>query len=191
MRKVQRNEVVDYQTYEETRESFRKQVLSAKVRRRIHVGEYLTLLFENALTIRYQIQEMMRAEKIVRESDILHEIETYNALLGDDGELGCTLMIEIDDPAERAVKLRQWLALPERLYARLQDGRIVRPRFDPAQRGTDRISSVQYLTFPVGDDVPVSVGTDFPGLERETRLTEDQRAALAEDLSSSSAKLRG
>ncbi len=187
MNKVQRNEIVDYQTYEETRESFRKRVFSAKARRRIHVGEYFTFLFENPLTIRYQIQEMVRAEKIVREKDIQHEIDTYNGLLGEDGQLGCTFMIEIDDPAERAVRLRKWLALPERIYARMEDGRKVRPLFDGAQRGEDRISSVQYLKFSVESDVPVALGIDLPGLETETVLSDDQRAALAEDLAAFSA----
>ena len=127
---------------------------------------------------------MMRAEKIVKEKDILHEIETYNGLLGDEGQLGCTFLIEIDDPAERAIKLREWLALPEHLYARMEDGRRVRPRFDEAQRGSDRISSVQYLKFPVGGRAPLAVGIDLSGLEHEIRLTADQRAALEEDLAS-------
>lgn len=179
-----RNEIVDYQTYEETREEFRAQVLSAKACRRIHVGDCFTFLFENALTVRYQIQEMMRAEKIVKEKDILHEIETYNGLLGDAGQLGCTFLIEIDDPDERAARLRQWLALPEHLYVRTMDGTKIRPRFDEAQRGSDRISSVQYLKFTIGDRVPVCVGIDMPGIENETRFSEDQKVALAEDLAS-------
>ncbi len=184
MARVERSNIVDYQTYEETRESFRAQVLSTKACRRIHVGDCFTFLFENALTMRYQIQEMMRTERIVKEKDILHEIETYNGLLGDPGQLGCTLLIEIDDPAERAEKLRHWIALPEHVYVRMEDGAKIRPVFDESQRGIDRISSVQYLKFSVGDKVPVAVGIDFPGLEHETNLTEEQRAALAEDLSS-------
>lgn len=182
MGKVQRSEIVDYQTYEETRERFREQVLAAKARRRIHVGDCFTFLFENPLTIRYQIQEMMRAEKIVKEKEILHEIETYNGLLGDEGRLGCTFLIEIDDPAERAVKLRRWLTLPEHIYARTEDGSKIRPQFDEAQRGSDRISSVQYLKFSVGGKVPVALGIDLPGLELEVQLTADQRAALVEDM---------
>ncbi len=184
MRKVERGEIVDYQTYEETRGEFRERVLSAKARRRIHVGESFTFLFENAITIRYQIQEMTRAERIVKEKDILHELETYNGLLGDAGQLGCTFLIEIDDPAERAIKLRQWLHLPEHLYVRMGDGTKIRPHFDETQRGVDRISSVQYLKFTVEGKIPVAVGIDYPGLESETRLTEDQRAALEEDLAS-------
>jgi len=184
MKKVQPKEIVDYQSYEEIRAEFQKKVFPAKAARRIHVGEHFTFLFENALTVRYQVQEMMRAEKIVKASDILHELETYNALLGDGGELGCTLLIEIDDPGERATLLRNWLSLPEHVYALLEDGTTVRPRLDEAQRGQDRISSVQYLKFPVGDKPPTAVGIDHPGIEALTKLTPAQRSALAEDLAS-------
>ena len=104
MKLVQRHEVVDFATYEDGRQQFRSEVLRVKAARRVHIGEYLTLLFENHTTVLYQIQEMMRTERIVRESDILHEINTYNELLGRDGELGCTILIEIDDPATRAQK---------------------------------------------------------------------------------------
>ena len=184
MRKVDRREIVDWKTYEENRESIRQEVFAAKARRRIHVGDCFTFLFENALTVRYQVQEMMRAEKIVKESEILHEIKTYNALLGGSGELGCTLLIEIDDVGQRAVLLREWLKLPEHIYARLDDGSKIRPSFDPAQRGSDRISSVQYLKFPVGGKPPAAIGIDFPGIGCETVLTQAQKAALAEDLAS-------
>lgn len=180
--RIRRDEIVDYETYEEAREEFRRQVMAEKDRRRIHVGDHFTFLFENELTMRYQIQEMIRAERMVREKDILHEIETYSGILGGPGELGCTLLIEIDDPADRDRKLRAWRGLPEKLYARLADGRIVRPEFDPGQRSAERISSVQYLKFPAGREAPIAIGVDFPGLEAETRLNDDQRAALAEDL---------
>jgi hypothetical protein len=182
MQTVQRSEIVDYQTYEETRKAFQERVFDAKARRRVHVGECFTFLFENALTVRYQIQEMMRAEKLVKEKEILHELETYNALLGGPGELGCSLLIEIDDPIERSVKLREWLALPERIYALMEDGVRIRPRYDESQRGQDRVSSVQYLKFPVNGKVPVAICVDLPGIEAETRLTDYQKAALAEDL---------
>ena len=132
---VRRNEIVDYATYEDTRDGFRAEVMKAKAVRRIHLGDYLTLLFENRLTIRYQIQEMIRAERMVRESDILHEIETYNEVLGDDGELGCTLLIEISDPVLRDRKLREWWSLPEKIYLLLENGTRVHATFDERQRG--------------------------------------------------------
>ncbi len=182
MKRVQRNKIVDYQTYEENRSALQHEVFPAKAARRIHVGKHFTFLFENALTVRYQIQEMMRTEKIVKEKDIQHEIETYNSLLGGDGELGCTLLIEIDDQEQRAILLRKWLHLPEHIYARMENGEHIRPAFDNAQRGTERISSVQYLKFPVGGKTPVALGIDLPGIECEALLTANQRSALAEDL---------
>jgi hypothetical protein len=182
MKPVQRIGIVDYVTYEELREAFQKEVFAAKARRRIHLGEHFTFLFDNALTVRYQIQEMMRVEKIVREKDILHELETYNGILGGDGELGCTLMIEIDNPDERNLKLQEWRQLPEHIYAELPDGTKVRPSFDEAQRGSTRLSSVQYLKFPVQGITPMALGIDLPGCEGKTILTPDQRASLQEDM---------
>jgi hypothetical protein len=182
MKIVQRSEIVDNITYEEDRELFQRKVFAAKVRRRIHLGDCFTFLFENALTIRYQVQEMMRAEKIVQDKDINHELDTYNGILGGDGELGCTFLIEIPDQRERDSKLSQWLALPEHIYAELQDGTKAYARFDPAQIGSGRLFSVQYFKFLVHDIAPVALGTDLPGFEAQILLTDDQRAALQEDL---------
>ena len=71
----------------------------------------------------------------MRESDILHEIQTYNELLGKEGELGCTLLIEIEDPNVRDQRLRDWWRLPETIYALLEDGTRVLATFDERQRG--------------------------------------------------------
>jgi Protein of unknown function (DUF3501) len=184
MRAVHREEIVDYQTYEETRDQFRRRVMEAKEPRRIHVGDYLTFLFENRETIRYQIQEMMRAERIVKEAEIRHEIETYNELLGSEGELGATLMIEIDDPAVRATKLVAWRDLPKHLYVLLENGERVPMSYDPRQVGDERLSSVQYVKFSTGGATPTAIGCDHPDpeLRHETMLTEAQRQALATDL---------
>ena len=179
---VLRREIVDYVTYEERRAALRPAALAAKAARRITVAEVLTFLFESHATVLYQVQEMMRAEKIVREADIQHELDTYNELLGGPGELGCSLLIAIDDPEERQRRLSEWLALPRHLYVELADGRRVRATWDPRQVGDDRLSSVQYLKFPVGRGTPVAVGVDHPGLTGRTELTSDQRAALAADL---------
>ena len=97
MKPVERKEIIDYVTYEEQRDAVRDEAMAAKALRRVHIGEYLTLLFENHLTMRYQIQEMVRVERLVKEADIQHEIDTYNEVLGGEGEFGCTLLIEIDD----------------------------------------------------------------------------------------------
>ncbi len=182
MRPVERGEILDYVTYDERRPAMRAAAMRAKDERRVHVGARLTLLFENRETIRYQVQEMTRAERMVKESDIRHELDTYNELLGGPGELGCTLLVELPDAAERAQRLREWVALPRHLYARLADGTRVRPAFDPRQVGEDRLSSVQYLRFDVHGRAPVAIGADHPALTAETPLTEEQRVALQADL---------
>jgi len=181
---VERNEIIDYVTYGEGRDAFREKIFAVKAPRRVHIGEHLTLLFENHLTMLYQIQEMIRTERMVKEADIQHEIDTYNEVLGGDGEFGCTLLIEIDEPAVRDVKLKEWWQLPEKMYLLLEDGSRVWATFDERQRGEDRVSSVQYMKFVTGGRVPVAAGVDLPGLQAEATLTEQQREALSKDLSS-------
>lgn len=182
MRPVRREEIMDAASYERSRAEIRAAVLEAKRPRRVHVGGVLTFLFENTATMRYQIQEMIRAEKITGEAEVRHELETYNELLGGPGELGCSLLIEIPDPAERDRRLREWLSLPEHLYVKVADGTRVRARFDPRQVGTDRLSSVQYLKFDVGGRAPVAIGSDLPQLAAETVLDPEQRSTLERDL---------
>lgn len=184
MKKVERREIVDYVTYEERRDRVRDSAMRAKGERRVHVGPHLTFLFENHETIHYQVQEMTRAERMVKEADIVHEIETYNELLGGPGELGCTLLVELDDPAARAEKLTKWLALPKHLYAKRSDGQKAYASYDERQVGETRVSSVQYLKFDVGPKAPVAIGCDHPDpeLQHETTLTDAQRAALQRDL---------
>lgn len=184
MRPIERSELLDYQTYTEGRAESRSRILKIKEPRRIHVGSHLTFLFENHDTMWYQVQEMMRVETIVKEADILHEMETYNELLGAKGELGCTLLIEIESPEERAVLLKRWLDMPKHLYAKLADGTRIPAKYDERQVGEDRLSSVQYLKFDVGGQTPVALGCDLDVLTVEGKLNDAQRQALTEDLAS-------
>lgn len=184
MRKVQRSEIVDYQTYEEIRDETRSNVLVEKKLRRIHVREHLTFLFENHTTIRYQIQEIMRAEKIVKEADIVHEVEVYNELIGNDGELGCTLLVEIPTEEGRNELLSKWRDLNPTLYVKLESGEKIGPVWDERQIGDTRLSSVQYLRFNTGGQTPVSVGCSFdaPELFGETPLSSASISAFDSDL---------
>lgn len=182
MKLVDRSEILDYVTYSEQRQEILDEVLRQKQPRRIHVGSWLTFLFENHDTVRFQIQEMVRVEQIVKEVDIEHEIETYNELLGSEGQLGATLLIEIDDPEKRQELLKRWTDLPEHLYVKLEDGEKVYAGYDNRQVGEDRLSSVQYLTFDTKGRGPVAVGADHESLTEETELTEEQREALRADL---------
>jgi hypothetical protein len=180
--KIDRAEILPYEEYEARRDAIRARVMEEKRVRRIHLGPALTFLFENASTIRYQVQEMVRVERMRKPEEIQHEVDTYNEVLGGPGELGCSLLIEITDPDERDQKLRAWTGLPEHLYVKLEDGRKVRPVYDRRQVGRDRLSSVQYLKFPVGGAAPVAVGCDLPAIAGEVALTAEQRRALEGDL---------
>ena len=182
MELVKRESIVANATYVTERPTLRPEILAIKADRRIHLGSYLTFLFETTETMRYQIQEMMRIEGLEKETDIQHELTTYNDLLGGPHELGCTLMVEIADPLQRDILLRNWLDLPHHLYIKLDNGTQARAQFDPRQVGEDRLSSVQYLKFNCGDGTPTAIGLDKTGLELEAALTDPQRAALAEDL---------
>jgi hypothetical protein len=184
MKKVQRQDLVDYVTWSKRRADELASILETKAQRRVHVGDTLTFLFENADTIRYQIQEMMRVERIVEEAAIVHELDTYNEVLGDDGQLGCSLLIEIDSPEQRARRLVELRSLPEHLYLRFEDGSRAYATFDPRQVGADQLSSVQYLKFDTGGRVPTAVGADHPALTAEHVLSSAERAALAADLQS-------
>ena len=184
MRKVRREEILDYVTYQEQRDAVRAQLLEIKRRRRIHVAPSLMFLVENTDTIHYQVQEMVRAERIVKEADIQHELATYNELLGKPGELGLTLLIEIDDVTERNEKLVAWRGMMERVYAKLEDGTRVYATFDARQVGDDRLSSVQYLKLDTHGRVPVALGVDHHALQSETALSDEVREALREDLRS-------
>jgi hypothetical protein len=182
MKLVERAEILDFVTYGEQRAEIQATALAAKRLRRVVVADCLTFLFENRTTIRYQILEMIRTERMVRESDIQHEIDTYNELIGQDGELGVTLLIGLENPAERDEKLRRWVDLLGHLYVRVEDGTKVRGRWDARQISRERLSSVQYLKFPVGGQTPVACGVDFAGeLVAETALSDEQRAAIRSD----------
>ena len=179
---VARKDILDFVTYGERREAIRASAMAAKALRRVHLGEHLTFLFENLETIRYQVLEMVRVEQMVREADIQHELDTYNAVLGADGELGCTLLIEIDDEKARDVLLRRWRGLPGHLYLTCADGVRVPALFDPAQMNEEKLSSVQFLKFPVDGRIPVGLACDLPGLEGSVRLEDATRQALLSDL---------
>ncbi len=179
---VKREEIIDYQTYSEIRDEIRDEIMKIKTSRRIHLGQYLTFLFENHETIKYQIQEITRAERTVRESSIQEEIAVYNSLLGSKGQLGCALLIEIPEEKDRRPLLTAWLGLQEHFYLVLKDGSRVYAEYDPAQVGEDRLSAVQYLTFSL-DSPPIGLGCDFETLNEEIDLSKEQMEALAEDLS--------
>ncbi|MBI4081890.1 MAG: DUF3501 family protein [Candidatus Lambdaproteobacteria bacterium] len=191
---VQPADVVDIAQYEKLRPGFRQQVIAEKERRRVRVGEHFTFLFENRLTVRYQIQEMLRTERIVAQAAIDHEIETYNELIPPPGGLSATLLIEYTTRAEREVHLPRLLGLERHVTLRVGDLSPVPAAFDTRQMGEERLSSVQYVTFALGEPHRQSwsqaaaqgrlrLVVDHPHYRAETALGPEVAAALAEDFS--------
>lgn len=105
MNLLTREDVLPFEEYERQRESFRKQIIALKQRRRIALGPMLTLVFENRDTLQFQIQEMVRVERIVEPAKVQDELDVYNALLPSDGDLSATLLIEITEEA----RMKEWL----------------------------------------------------------------------------------
>ena len=178
---VNRSELSDYQTYEEHRQDIKREVFEVKKHRRIHLGENLTFLFENHATIRYQIQEIMRVEKIVKESAIQAELDTYNNFLGNSGELACVLLIEIENESDRKPLLENWMGLEQCVYLLEEGENKVFAQHDPTQVGDRRLSAVQYLKFPLKGS-PTAIGCTFNDLAGEIKLTKEQKTALSTDL---------
>ena len=179
---VKRSEISDYQTYEENRGDTKSKIFEIKKHRRVHLGENLTFLFENHETIKYQIQEIMRVEKIVKESAILEELNTYNSFLGNSGELACVLLIEIEEESDRKPLLENWMGMEKCIYILDEVGNKIFAEHDPTQVGDRRLSAVQYLKFVIKEP-PIALGCTFDELAGEIELTKEQRNALAEDLS--------
>ena len=184
MKKVQRSELLDFLTYGERRDAIRASAMKAKDLRRVHLGEYLTFLFENHETTRYQVLEMMRSEQMVKEADIQHELDTYNALMGGEGEMGATLLIEIDDEKARPGLLRKWRDLPRRIAMTFTDGAESFAQVDEDQFNEEKASSVQFLRFKVNGRTPKGLKVNHPGYSAEVDFTAAQGAALLEDLKS-------
>jgi uncharacterized protein YggL (DUF469 family) len=193
MRKLTTDDILDLRAYERVRDTMRAENIARKKRRRIHLGEFVTVVFENADTMRFQIQEMARAEKMLRDDQIAHEVATYNELVPDAGQLSCTLFIELDDEW----KLREWLprlvGIHDSLVIVLPDGREVRGYDPAADRLTreDITAAVHFLKLDLTADEqrafvagPVRLRLDHPEYAVEVELTADQHSELVADLAS-------
>jgi len=183
-------EILPLPDYERGRDEFRKHVLAIKEPRRVTVGNHLTFLFENRDTVRYQIQEMLRVERITDPAAIAHEVETYNELVPGRDELTATLLIEFEDASERSVMLRALVGLERHVKLEIDGCDPCAAVFDERQMSPNKISSVHYIRFPLGKERAASlrggaaaeVVADHPRLSARTALSVVQRAALAEDL---------
>lgn len=192
MKPVARPELLDLGAYEQIRAHFRARVVAAKRLRRVSLGPNMTLLFENHDSVLFQIQEMLRTERITSERAILHELETYNELIPNEGELSATVFIEYPDRDERERMLVALAGVENKFYfvAAGERSNVV-----PDARGTDpgRTMAVQYVKFPLSPTAraavrdgrgPVLVGVNHPAYTAETELSPATLASLGEDLAS-------
>ena len=190
MREVSPEEIMDLTGYEKIREDFVRRMIELKRPRRVQVGDELCFVFENRDTVIFQIQEMTRAERIVKEEAIAAEVDVYNELVPGPDELSATLMIEIPDMKAIRPALDRLVGIDEHVWLDV-GGELVRASFDDKQFEEDRIAAVQYVRFPLGPElaarfrdpeVPVSLRVDHPNLSAETPITGATRASLAADL---------
>jgi hypothetical protein len=187
MRPVEISEIRNIAEYELIRPELRPRMMALKDRRRIALGDHLTFLFENRETVLYQIQEMMRIERIVKPDEIAHELKTYNELIPAAGELSATLLVEYESPEERDVKLRELLGLEDHIWIEVGRQRS-RARFDQRQIGTTRLSSVQYVKFPLSPEQVrqfasgAALIADHPKYQARHDLTPEQLRELEQDL---------
>ena len=190
MRKLTNADIKDLRAYERERKDFLAEIIGMKKQRRIPLGELMTIVFENAATMRFQIQEMARAEKMLRDEQIEHEIETYNELIPNDGELVGTLFIEITDTN----RLQEWLPKLTRIqdYVAVDVGNelVVAEEIDLERltREEEITSTVHYLRFRFTDAQrqafavgPVALVVNHPNYQSRTPLTDDQRNQIAGD----------
>ena len=149
MQKLSRDDLYSLEKYAEVRSDFRNEVLAHKKNRQLAIGPNATLYFEDRLTIQYQVQEMLRIERIFEADGIQEELDAYNPLIPDGSNLKATFMIEFDDPEERKKQLAGLQAIENKIWLRIDDFEPVHPIADEdLERTTDeKTSAVHFLRF--------------------------------------------
>jgi len=182
--------------YEKVRERMRAEIIALKQRRRVPLGENLTLLFENRETVLYQIQEMARTERIVDDAKLQEEIDAYAALLPDEHELSATLFIEIPGiamlpPAEARTAVNRFQGIDDGvLFLELGKHRIT-ARFEGGHSKEEKLAAVQYIRFALQSEAkealadpaqPARLTIAHPRYEAEQALGAEVRQQLLRDL---------
>jgi len=196
MKKIELHELKNIAEYEEVRERMRAEIIELKKSRRVHAGDNLTFLFENRQTVLYQIQEMMRTERIVRDDKIQDEIDAYSALLPAEGELSATLFIEIADlfkmtQEEIRRTVNRFQGLDKDRVALVVGGERVPARFEGGLSNEEKMAAVHYLRFPLAQSVRATLAdpaaearivVDHPNYKAEAPLVGVVRQQLIADL---------
>jgi len=190
IRPVTLDDIVGLERYEAIRDELRQRTIAHKRARRVGVGPELTFVFENHHTVYFQIQEMLRTERITDLDAVREEVAVYNALLPKPGELSATLLIEITEPARVAERLLEFLGIDEATVLVVGEHRVA-AEYEPGRSRADKLSAVQYVRFPLTPAarvafadaaVPARLAIELPSYQHATPLAGAVRAALAADL---------
>ncbi|MDQ6732898.1 MAG: DUF3501 family protein [Nitrospirota bacterium] len=192
MKPLVKADLLTYEDYESSRDAFRTRIIELKQRRRLSVGDKITLVFENRDTIQFQIQEMIRAERIVDPHKVQVELDVYNALLPAKGELSATLFIEItaSDQIERDLDAFQGIDRGQTV-ALLAGSSAVYGNFEGGHSKEDRISAVHFVKFCPSsewireltqDETSVSIRIDHPAYQWEAVVPGEMRQEWLTDL---------
>jgi hypothetical protein len=193
MPKLSPDSLMTLEAYARARNEFRAGVLAHKKNRTVHLGEHVTLIFEDELTIRYQVQEMLRIEKIFEQAGIQDEIDAYNPLIPDGRNLKATMMIEYEDVEERREALSRLKGIEGKAWVRVGEDQPVFAIADEdlERENEDKTSSVHFLRFELGAEAAaalkrgaaLSIGIDHPHYREElSPVPANVRAALLNDL---------
>jgi hypothetical protein len=192
MNRIARDEILNLYDYERVRDGKRQDVIALKQRRRVQVGRYLSFVFENHATVWFQIQEMIRAERIVDGAKIEDEITVYNDLLPGPGELAATMFIEIGQSDAIKPVLDSLLGIDTRDYVRMDvGGQVIVGRFETGHSDEElgKLSAVHFVRFAIPAEarrafatLPVTLLIDHPNERARTELNAATKASLAEDL---------
>lgn len=192
-RRLLLQDITDLRAYEREREAFRRQVVALKRRRRVSVGPLVTLVFENRDTVRFQVQEMARAERMVTDEAVAAELAAYNPLIPDPGELSATLFVELTEE----VQLREWLpklvGIERSVDLVLPGGEAVRcqPEAGHAEQLTRQevTAAVHYVRWTLNDAQvsavatgPTALAVDHPAYRHRTELGPETVEELLADL---------
>jgi hypothetical protein len=159
MEKISRDSLMTLEAYAKARKDFRSRVIAHKKHRTVHLGEHVTLIFEDELTIRYQVQEMLRVEKIFEESGIQDELDAYNPLIPDGRNFKATMLIEYEDVDERKAALAKMKGIEDKAWIRVEGcPRVYSIADEDLEReNEEKTSAVHFLRFELTKEMAESL----------------------------------
>ena len=190
--KLKIEDLLSLEDYDDQREVIKKDLTSHKKNRTVSIGEHVILLFEDYSTIKYQVQEMLRIEKIFNKKEIQEEIDAYNPLIPDGNNLKATMLIMYPDVDERKVMLSKLHDVENHIWISCGSKKVIAFADEDLERSTDnKTSAVHFLRFQLDQDdmsaflsnQKISLGVDHNEYKKEIELLPEARASLAKDLS--------